>query len=865
MRLAAAAHDHMVSRSQSAARLAGLAAEGRSLAISGPAGVGKTFLMRQVLTLADPQPVAVILAATESLQTIPLGAFLPLMSDPASRAEAGSIEATAAKIRTKLVGSGLSLIAVDDIHFLDSASARLLRDVVQVGVTIVCTVREGELLSDAVRALWDAAAILSEAVPALSSHEVAAIAVEQLGQAVDRRLTELLLERSSGNPLLLIHLIASSVSSARIVNDSGVWVAADTLPVVPEIAELLALDIGGLDPAHRRLLELVALAEPLPLALARTLVSPVAIESAEALKVVAIDSIASGHIRTGSPIWRDAALAALPRSRRWRLLGELVDGVVWIDPVSRVRSAAWRIERGEAIGAGELEDLIRLVEPSAPAMLETFLRAAILGDGGADAQLKLADLLLRQNRTEEALDQLLAVDDTATEPTHLRKALALRVQILALQTNRPDQALALLDKHASVLSAEPAEAGRLRATALWRLGRVVESAELATAVLADTAAPANEAIDAGFVAGYAMVYGGDRQGFSLVRSRLNSLLADQHRDGGSTQLALLDSAAALMNGHDVDEYRVISTTGHDAALRHGDDVARAEFAAELGWAEVLAGDLRSGLVLLREAYAVRAVRTLSGEQWVRSLLISALVLAGEQDEAESIWGEFSAEVSLAPIYDSDAGIAQAALLAGRGQLAEAAKRARDTAAAARVRGQGYLARVCWYLGMRYGDISCSHELLRQMGTPETPADHAIAAHASAIANLDPEGTERAAELLLKAGFRWFAAEAQAQAASLYRRQRASERAGLAAERLGTILLGSREFSSPVVALLYRPVLTTRESELTRLASLGHSDRVISEQLGISVRTVTTHLSRAYRKLGVGGRAELADRLRVDLN
>jgi DNA-binding CsgD family transcriptional regulator len=45
-----------------------------------------------------------------------------------------------------------------------------------------------------------------------------------------------------------------------------------------------------------------------------------------------------------------------------------------------------------------------------------------------------------------------------------------------------------------------------------------------------------------------------------------------------------------------------------------------------------------------------------------------------------------------------------------------------------------------------------------------------------------------------------------------------------------------------------------------LAAIGLSDAAIAERLGISIRTVQTHLGHVYDKLGSAGRTELAARL-----
>jgi len=56
-------------------------------------------------------------------------------------------------------------------------------------------------------------------------------------------------------------------------------------------------------------------------------------------------------------------------------------------------------------------------------------------------------------------------------------------------------------------------------------------------------------------------------------------------------------------------------------------------------------------------------------------------------------------------------------------------------------------------------------------------------------------------------------------------------------------------------------LTGREVEIARMVALRKSNKEIGSTLDISARTVSTHLSNIFTKVGVASRGELADFVR----
>jgi DNA-binding NarL/FixJ family response regulator len=83
--------------------------------------------------------------------------------------------------------------------------------------------------------------------------------------------------------------------------------------------------------------------------------------------------------------------------------------------------------------------------------------------------------------------------------------------------------------------------------------------------------------------------------------------------------------------------------------------------------------------------------------------------------------------------------------------------------------------------------------------------------------------------------------------------------------VGSVTVGQRRYSicseQPDDAdVAPSTLLTPRELQIAVLIAQGFDDTSIGRRLGISLFTVTTHLRRAYSKLGVSSRPALASRI-----
>jgi DNA-binding NarL/FixJ family response regulator len=103
-------------------------------------------------------------------------------------------------------------------------------------------------------------------------------------------------------------------------------------------------------------------------------------------------------------------------------------------------------------------------------------------------------------------------------------------------------------------------------------------------------------------------------------------------------------------------------------------------------------------------------------------------------------------------------------------------------------------------------------------------------------------------VLTPCGARERALELARRGGALAIAKRAHEELEASGEKLRPLLVGGVES------------LTPSERRVAQLAAEGLTNREVAQSLFLTVKTVETHLSHAYRKLGIGSRAELPESL-----
>lgn len=842
------------------------AIDARSVALTGPAGVGKSRLASEVATASAARGVTTArISGAHGGRNVPLFALRPLIGGSDPSAALGALHETLGLGRHR-PGPGDPVLLVDDAHLLDDTSLAVLGQVLDADrIRLLLTVRD-DASGPALSALLRRPEGARHRVAPLDAADASRLLESLLGGPVEGRSLQVVIGAARGNALVVRELAIGAVDVGALVCRNGVWMLVGEMRPTAVLSELVAERLSSVSPEAGVVMELLAVGGPLPIDLVLAGASATGIEELERRGIVRLDAT----LEVTHPLYREvvaSSLGTIGRLRRLRDLVALVDETRPADLDSLVVQT-WRL-------SAELP-----LDPAAA--LEAAQQATVRKDPALGAEFALASYRARPS-TEAAILAGWCLGTTG------RQAEAEAIAVDA-QTRLPDPmaqaALALRRAEERWWWAH--DVGAARRILDDGVARIAPSpwADLLRAqhgVFAALDGDGNAAANAAPLLTHELVW---------VRRTASIAAAFGHALAGRADAADAISDAAITDAF-ADPDQILSG---DPAVHvmsrlfsglHGSDAAATLELAETvygfasaqpsvqgrGWAALMRSLALMGVGrplgaarFAREAEILWVDAAVSGlARWcVTSLGLAQLTLGDATAATEALHRLRAYEIAGFSLNAPFEARLDAGLQAAAGRRDDAVRLLLDAATAA---GR---------VGALVHAADCLHDLVRMAGPDGTeaaadhleliadaegPTVHAQRSMIVAAAADDPTGLESVAVQFAAMGRELFAAEAWAATAAAHRRVGRRNDAGRCAAASGELANRCEGAASPLVAEPpLRDRLSGREREIAELAARGMTNRDIAEELVVSERTVESHLYRVFAKLGVSARGELSVRL-----
>lgn len=579
---------------------AAMDASSRGMVLSGAPGVGKSRLLREAVRALDPEKYAVhVAAANVASSGLPFGGLAQILppDPPIGRSAAGLLRWAVEALRAD-AGQRPIVLAVDDAHLLDPPSAALAHLLVREGATLLGTLRTGEPVPSPIAALWTEDLLEHAELPPLTDEESRDLLATMLRAPVEAGSALRLGRLAAGNPLLLRELVMAARDGGEMTRVYGLWRWTGRLALAPSLADLISARIGGLTPAVRDVLDLVAFGEPLGLPLLVGACDPAAVEEAENRGLIRVaEDGRRRDVCLAHPLYGEVVRQSCAVTRSRRLLATLADLVERVGANRRddlLRVAVWRLDSGTAQdGALLLDAAVQAFGRFDLALSTRLADAAREAGAGYPAAELLATVLLFADRADDAVRVL----EAASDGPPARWATA-RATVAFWGQGRPGAA----DELAAARTGDAADQARMRAVeALMRLHLkdLDRARTMAHGVLDDDAAgePAQEM--ARCVLAFLAAAGGDPDASAELLSTVAADTAAWRRDTPTLQYAL---PVAL--GTRVSVALDLAGIDQILAAEYADLAQNGGFGFGAGWASLLkaqAAALRGQTVAALEA------------------------------------------------------------------------------------------------------------------------------------------------------------------------------------------------------------------------------------------------------------------------
>lgn len=861
---------------------------GHGAVVVADAGTGKSSLATAVAGKLKDRVDVHRIHTSSSLSTVPYGALAPLISD----LDPGGTDSPLAVMRS-LMGrlfpdggyesSSAPLLIVDDADSLDEASGDLVMQLVASGRIriLLLTRRIAGLPAGLSNLVWEG--VLSRHdLPPLSEPQVHELCVQVLDGPVLTSTSKDIARVSGGNPMLVLALLSETVRAESLVFRHGVWLLHEhVLPPEGRLGDLLRAQLSGLSTAERDVLEIIALAEPLPAAAVFSLGMHREVDALAEAKLVVVSGDPVRLLQLKHPLYGDVVRLLVPAARSARLRRRLLTVA---DPGDErgenlLRWTLWSLDCGADVPDAHLVAAAYRANNLFDSSSAFRLASAVKDPAYAmAARVQAARARHQEGKAEAARELIAGVTAAAADLTTLKMAVLIRVELHRMQ-QREDGGLSAIaeDWLAGVDRIEQAAGENLDS----ELTADIHSSRRGGRLLALTGrigegrfALAEDELRAILAAGQ---QASDDEAILIAKTLLAQILTDTGRAQTAYSLSL--DAVTLLDrgGHRFMSYYQFVLYRHFRVLLWLGKWDEIHSTVQVGVSGIFGALVHvAGTVDLTEA--IIHLRTNNPEAALGRLTAAVEGLRASDSEGlltlASALGAFVAASSGQPILAEEL-LADAASREPRG-LATQRLLARGYEAAARsllspeqqtadtlsrladeAEHSGFVAveLELRYLSLSLGDMDGLNRLRKIAEDFEGPQAAVLARFARAVLDEDADELLRLGSDPVEPGWERLAGQCTAAAHSIAKA--GGDHALLL--RVQRVLSkqkgGTRPNNKAGV-----PVLTRRERDVAALVMQGYRNAEIAERLFLSVRTVEGHIYRTFEKLGISKREELKHEL-----
>jgi DNA-binding CsgD family transcriptional regulator len=842
----------LVPRPEEDRAVAVVAHHGWNVALVGAPGLGKSVLAARVTDrvarLDRTGRVSVVAIAPGPHQTsMPFAAAADRFGDLPEEVVGDPFAAERTLREAARLADRDVVLRIDDADHLDAISARYAAWLVRNrGARLVLTCRDFTTLAEPLRDLWQDDLLERIDLAPLDFRQTESLLGLALGGPLESASVERVHRATQGNPLHLREVVRAAHASGALELTASGWYWRGRITASRSLADMYRTELARLPGDLRDVVDIVALADPIPLSRLLALVGEGDVDRVVSLGIVTVDVQAATDgtavVRPSHPLIGEVLRELVPVARRTRLFAranafraEPGDGA---PAAARLRAALWALECGVVPTTAQLLDAATVAVRLQEYESATLLSSAILSDertgSGVAPQATVAALVLRAQATTFSVGREQARSDAErtweiarTHPSEVGDALVVEAaevvaNIRQFHDDDVDAAVAITEDAMSLVG--PTAGERLRILRLAHLGwggrfEAVRAETDRCGVLGGTVPFGFLAIAPCAVIALA-VAGRVPEAMRLARASLETAAA--HLEDAPWSIGELMSVT-----HQVQIWAgEIETLPTQVTLSRSNPFFKYDFTLELIAAGNLAiaerrwEDAKAAFSAACERFAVMDHGGFAVYPWTRLALAHAML--GETVEAAA-----ALERSLA--------------IPPRGMRIVA-----EELTSTRV--------VTEYLLGRPTALEHAIEITERSEATGAWLP-ALFGHMMQLRILSDLGRDTSATI---AKAREIAPRVQDRLSTTYQAYLdATERGDEAARHEWGTRMAALGF--PVNSLhRMREALTKREHEVAVLAADGLSNRQIAERLGRSVRTVDAHMSRIFAKWDLHARTELAD-------